>query len=179
MFYRNTLKKLKREGNILLRSQFLNSLSPLQRVEFLRFCHRRTYTEGEYIYYQNDPATGMYFIESGRVQLIIEKGSEEEEKKVITRELSPPESFGLLSIGYELRRTSSARSLTDCVLLGFFKPDFDSLKWRHPQIAVKFLEGVTGLVLKQLDRSTRKLIEVSGAETAFAIQNGSRYGSEE
>src|SRR5690554_6269156 len=129
MFNKKTLNKIKTQGTLIFNSRFLSSFSPLQRYEFLRFCHRRKYNEGEYIFYQNDPATGMYFIESGQVRLIVEKEAgvqELENDTSLTFDLTAPESFGALSIGYDLRRTSSARSLTDCVLLGFFKPDFES-----------------------------------------------------
>lgn len=173
------MKKFKNQGNIILNSRFLNSLSPLQRYEFLQLCHRRKYNEGEYIYYQNDPGTGMYFIENGRVQLIVENILDDSGKGELTYDLSPPESFGALSIGYDLRRMSSARCLTDCILLGFFKPDFETLKKRHPEIAVKFMETIATVAMKQLERTTRKLAEAADTHAAFSVQFSTYYSEEE
>lgn len=179
MAQKGLMDKIKCQGKIIMNSRFLRSLSTLERYEFLQLCHRRKYKEGEYIYYQNDPGTGMYFIESGRVQLIVENILDEKKDGELTYDLSEPESFGALSIGYELRRMSTARCLTDCILLGFFKPDFETLKKRHPEIAVKFLETIATLAMKQLEKTTRKLVETSDTHTAFSLQFTTYYTEED
>ncbi|MDR9417248.1 MAG: cyclic nucleotide-binding domain-containing protein, partial [Gracilimonas sp.] len=90
-------------------------------------------------------------------------------------ELSSPDSFGALSIGYNLRRKSSAKCMTDCELLGFFKPDFEVLRDRHPQIAVKFLQMLSNIALKQLETTSNKLAEVAGEQLALNIQFQTYY----
>jgi len=167
------LKALKKQSKIVLKSRFLENLSPLERYEFLQLCHRRKYNENEYIYYQGDPGTGMYFIEEGKVQLIVEPDDNSEEPKSYL--IEAPESFGALSIGYELRRMSSAKCLCDCTLLGFFKPDFETLRDRHPQIAVKFLETLSAIAMKQLEKTAEVLSEVKGSTSAFSIQFETYY----
>ncbi|MEX2602480.1 MAG: cyclic nucleotide-binding domain-containing protein [Balneolaceae bacterium] len=162
----------------MLKSRFLRNFTNLEKYEFLQFCHRRKYKEGEYIYYQNDPGTGMYFIESGRVQLIVVNNLEDAKTGNITFDLDAPDTFGMLSIGYELRRMSSAKCLTDCTLNGFFKPDFETLKKRHPDIAVKFLENVSTIAMKQLKRTTQKLVDVTDTKTAFSLQFKTYYEEE-
>ncbi len=169
------LKTLKDQGNIIFKSRFLKNLSSLERYEFLQLCHRRSYNKNEYIYYQGDPGTGMYFIEEGTVQLIVESRLESEEERSFT--IEAPESFGALSIGYELRRMSSVKCLTDCTLLGFFKPDFETLKNRHPSIAVKFMETLAFIAMKQLEISTQTLKEYAGPAKAYALQFEIYYGS--
>lgn len=168
------LKSIKNQSEIVFKSRFLKNLSPVERYEFLQLCHRRTYKAGEYIYYQGDPGTGMYFIEDGKIELIIE--SEEQEKPTFT--LEAPESFGALSIGYELRRMSSAKCLSDCILLGFFKPDFETLRDREPKIAVKFLEVLSMIAMKQLEKTTQTLREHSNMSTAFTLQFETYYSGE-
>lgn len=165
------VKRLKKQSDIVFKSRFLGNLNPAERYEFLQLCHRRSYKEGEYVFYKNDPGTGMYFIESGKVKLTIGNPEEAKSEELISElELTPPESFGVLSIGYDLRRKSSAQCVTDCELLGFFKPDFDVLRERHPQIAVKFLETLSNIALRQLDFTTRKLTELSDEQVALNIQ---------
>lgn len=165
----NPFKKVKNKSDIIFKSRFLKNLTPLERTEFLQYCHRRKYSKNEHIYYQEDPGTGMYFIEEGKVELIVDPnpGDEGDKKRY---PISAPESFGALSIGYELRRISSAQCLTDCVLMGFFKPDFETLKKRHPGIAVKFMETLAMIAMKQLEIVTNELKEVSSAERAFSLQ---------
>ena len=169
MFGSNRIEKAKNKADLIFNSRFLKNLTTLERSEFLQYCHRRQYKENEYIYYQGDPGTGMYFVEEGKVELIVEPepGSNGETHSYI---VESPESFGALSIGYELRRISNAKCLTDCTLMGFFKPDFETLKKRHPTIAVKFMETLATIAMKQLEIVTKELKKVSSAERAFSLQ---------
>jgi len=175
----NKFKQLKKQSDIVFGSRFLSTLNPAERYEFLQLCHHRNYKEGEYVFYRNDPGTGMYFIEDGKVLLAIgvqEENDVEKREDIITElELTPPDSFGVLSIGYNLRRKSSARCLSDCELLGFFKPDFEVLRDRHPKIAVKFLQMLSNIALRQLEATSQKLAEVSGEKTALNIQFQTYY----
>lgn len=169
MFGSEQFNNAKNKTNIIFHSRFLKNLTALERSEFLQYCHRRQYKEDEHIYYQGDPGTGMYFVEEGKVELVVEPepGTEGDSHSYM---IEAPESFGALSIGYELRRISSAKCLTDCTLMGFFKPDFETLKKRHPTIAVKFMETLAMIAMKQLEIVTKELKKVSSAERAFSLQ---------
>lgn len=170
------LKHLKDQSNIVFKSRFLANLNPAERYEFLQLCHRRSYKEGEYVFYKNDPGTGMYFIESGNIQLTIGSNDQETTEEILSQiELKSPESFGALSIGYNLRRKSSAKCITDCDLLGFFKPDFEVLRDRHPHIAVKFLQTLSNIALRQLETTSKKLAEVASEQEALNIQFQTYY----
>ncbi len=170
MFGSKQLKDIKKKSDIIFKSRFLKNLTMLERSEFLQYCHRRQYKEDEHIYYQGDPGTGMYFIEDGKVELIVEPEPGTQDQEVHSYIIESPESFGALSIGYELRRISSAKCLTDCTLLGFFKPDFETLKKRHPTVAVKFMETLAMIAMKQLEIVTKELKKASSAEKAFSLQ---------
>lgn len=175
MFKKSDLQKIRQQGNIVLKSELLSKLSLTERYELLQLCHRRRYKEGEFIYYQNDPGTGMYFIEEGTVQLRVMNNQAENEQDQYSINIQAPREIGTMSIGYEIRRMSSAKCLTDCILLGFFKPDFETLKKRNPETAVKFLEAISIRVMKQLEISMRKLSEVTGTPTAFSIHFETQY----
>lgn len=170
-------KRIKNQAEMVMSSKFLKSFTPLQRYEFLQLCHRRNYNEGEFIYYRNDPGTGMYFIEEGKIELTLSTANEKSNTPGLV--LHAPESFGALSIGYDLRRRSSARCVTDCVLLGFFKPDFETLSDRHPQIAVKFLQTLSNIALRQLERTSERLVEFTDPHTALKIQFDTYYADSE
>lgn len=179
MFGSNQFSKIKNKTDIIFKSRFLKNLTMLERSEFLQYCHRREYKEDEYIYYQGDPGTGMYFVEDGKVELIVEPEPDAENEDTHNYLIESPESFGALSIGYELKRISSAKCLTDCVLLGFFKPDFETLKKRHPNIAVKFMETLAMIAMKQLEITTKELKKASSAERAFSLQFQTYTSAEE
>lgn len=174
MFGSKKLDRFKKQSSLIANSRFLNNLTTMERYEFVQLCHSRKYKENEYIYYQGDPGTGMYFIEEGSVQLIVE-ASPDQEAAEQTHTLDPPDDFGALSIGYELRRMSSVKCLTDCTLLGFFKPDFETLKKRHPLIAVKFMETLAKIAMRQLELFTDEVRRESGISRAFALRFESYY----
>jgi len=173
----SNIKRLKQQSEIVFNSRFLKNLSVTERYEFLQLCHKRTYKEGEFVFYRNDPGTGMYFIQEGKIELTIdtydENTPEEDRKEGFL--LEAPESFGALSIGYNLRRKSTARCLSDCKLLGFFKPDFEVLRDRHPQIAVKFLETLSNIALRQLEAATKTIEELSDQHHALRVQFEAYY----
>lgn len=178
-------QKMKLQSNIVKNSELLKNLSPTERYEMLQLCHRRTFKSGEYVYYQNDPGSGLYFIEEGQIQLQVSNqpvkslssGLNPESEEVYTITVESPQEIGLVSVGYETQRLSSAQCLTDCTLLGFFNPDFETLKKRNPQTAVKFLEASSNRIMKQLDLSMQKIIEVADIKTAFQIQFETQYKS--
>lgn len=169
MFGSDQLDKLKKKGHVIFNSRFLQNLTVLERSEFLQYCHRRKYKKDEYIYYKGDPGTGMYFIEAGKVELILETEGDQDQNPY-SYTIEAPESFGALSIGYEIRRISNVKCLTDCTLLGFFKPDFETLKKRHPVIAVKFMETLAMVAMKQLEIVTNELKKEVGAKQALPLQ---------
>ncbi len=177
MFKKSDFKKIKKQSSIVFNSQLLTNLSPLERYELLQLCHRRKYKEGEFIYYQNDPGTGMYFIEEGNVRLAVTDGIDENVENHFHLDLTAPSEFGTMSMGYDIRRLSSAQCLTDCTLLGFFKPDFETLKKRRPETAVIFLESVSTKTMQQLEFTMRKLTEVLTVKESFSILFNSELDS--
>lgn len=172
----NKLTQVRKQLSIVFNSRFLKNLTPAERYEFLQLCHKRSYKKGEFVFYRNDPGTGMYFIQEGTIELMLDPTDSEQtdqENKSFCLEAS--DSFGALSIGYNLRRKSTAKCVTDCQLLGFFQPDFEVLRDRHPQIAVKFLQTLTNIALRQLEKSTYAIEQLAGQEKALKIQFDSYY----
>lgn len=161
------MASIRKQFRIILNNEFLKPFSTSERIEFLKLCHRRTYSQGEFVYHQGDPGTGMFFIEEGTVSLIVEErpGSD----SPYTLQIKEPSYFGLVPSSSDFRRKSSARCLTDCVLYGFFQPDFESLRKRHPKIATTFLESANTVLFKRLDAITDALAREVGTESAFKL----------
>lgn len=178
MLTSNSLKNLRLKSNVIFKSRFLKVLNPLERYEFIQLCNKRTYKAGEYIYYQGDPGTGMYFVQDGVVELIVESDDRDSDEPKPSFKIEPPESFGALSIGYEMRRMSSAKCITDCTLYGFFKPDLNTLCNRHPQIGIKILQVLNMIALKQLQATVRQLSTRTSVTIAHSLQFETYYTGE-
>jgi CRP-like cAMP-binding protein len=166
MFNSKKLERIKSQGRLIFKASFLENLSAAERYEFLQLCHRRTYKADEYIYYQNDPGTGMYLIEEGEVELRVE-GDGNVPPELF--KLSAPEAFGMLSLSHEMRRLSTARSVTETKLLGFFRPDLERLQGRHPKIAIKLHEMLNILLARQFQATIRNLEKVAGKTFAYSL----------
>jgi CRP/FNR family cyclic AMP-dependent transcriptional regulator len=181
MFKSSFLKTLQGEGRIVFKSRFLKNLSHTESYEFIQLCHRRSFKIGEYIYHQGDPGNGMYFIESGQVELIVENQlkTNEAENGESAFILDPPECFGNLSLAYDMRRMSSARAVSDVKVLGFFAADLDTLQKRHPKIALKFMNEVNRTLARQLEATIKTLVSNSDIADAYRLQFETYYASEE
>lgn len=179
MFNKKNLKKLRNQGSIVFNSKLLKDLTPFERYELLQLCHRRKFKEAEFVYHQNDPGAGMYFIEEGTVRIIVSRNGESTETEKFKMDIQAPSELGIMSIGYEIPRMATAQCLTDCTLLGFFKPDFETLKKRNPETAVKFLEAVTTQTMKQFEKSIQQLKKCVDLKIPFSILFQENYESEE
>lgn len=167
MFGSKKLKKLREQTNIIFNSAFLSKLTPAERYEFLQLCHHRRYKAGEFIFYKGDPGTGMYFVERGKVLLSpeIEDVAEDKPNMILTAS----QCFGTFSVLYELRRKYSVKCLTDVKVLGFFRPDYETLRNRHPQIAIKFMEAITLTAIKEVERANKRLVELTDEASTFDL----------
>ena len=169
MFKKNDFQKIRNQGHIVFKSNLLKNLTPFERYELLQLCHRRKFKEGEFIYHQNDPGAGMYFIEEGSIRLIVSGNAEKSDSEKFTLDVQAPSEIGIMSIGYEIPRMATAQCLTESTLLGFFKPDFETLKKRNPETAVKFLEAVSTQTMKRFEQSIDQLKKCTDLKTAFSI----------
>lgn len=81
-----------------------------------RSCHKA----GERLFSEGDAADCIYFIESGRVSIFIEKFATREEIQT----LGPGEFLGEMAVFFNNRRTASATILEDAALLCLSKSEF-------------------------------------------------------
>lgn len=91
--------------------------------------HERPFKRDEYIYYEGDPGLGLYLICEGRVRLA---RRDEQGNEADIAELGESDIFGALSIFEDLRRSETAQSRADTVLLGLFRPDLNAVAKRSP-----------------------------------------------
>ncbi|MEX0594207.1 MAG: cyclic nucleotide-binding domain-containing protein [Balneolaceae bacterium] len=161
-------------------SPLLSKLNPFQKVEFFQLCHERRFQEGEFVYYRNDPGSGIYFIEEGSVALTLPPDAlkSDAESGLRVLELEAPEHFGELSAESDRRRLTSARALEPCRLFGFFQSDYVTLKQREPGIALAVMEALNEWGLRTLDRLTDHLEQSVGLDGACKIRYSDRTEQE-
>ncbi len=93
----------------------------------------KSFQKGELVFSEGSRADYVYFIESGRVSVLLQKFADKEE--IAT--LGPGEYFGEMAFFYKGRRTASVAALTDIKLLAVAKDDFFALMKAEPAIARK------------------------------------------
>lgn len=162
-----SFSNLKNQTTVLLKSPFLAPFSPSERFSFLKYCHRRSYKAGEYIWHQGDPGSGFYLIEDGKIELEINKKEGSTEGYDI---VTCPDAIGVLSLIGETYRMTSTRCVTDCSLLGFFRPDFEILRDRNPRLAILVMQIVTKLAMTQLQEVFQYLKHEQGIPPELAVQ---------
>lgn len=85
----------------------------------------KSYQAGERIFSEGDAADYIYFIESGRVSIFIQKFSRKEEIQT----LGPGQYFGEMAVFFKDRRTASVMAVENSALLSIGKNEFlDLLK---------------------------------------------------
>ncbi len=94
---------------------------------------RQEYKEGERIFSEGAAADYIYFIESGRVSIFIQKFTVQEEIGI----LGPGEYFGEMAFFNKDKRNASAAALTDTTLLSVDKNVFLELVRTDRKIATK------------------------------------------
>jgi CRP-like cAMP-binding protein len=118
----------------------------------------RYYDQDERIFREGDAADFIYFIESGRVSIRIQKFTSQEE--IAT--LGPGECFGEMAILSNDRRTASVVALTDTTLLCVDKSVFLDLIRSNRAVAEKinhiFAERYDDLALKE------KVVDITGVK---------------
>lgn len=91
------------------------------------------YKKDDLIFSEGDAADYIYFIESGRVSIFIQKFTSREEISI----LGPGEYFGEMAVFYKDKRSASVVAITDTTLLGVDKRAFLDLLKNDRAIADK------------------------------------------
>ncbi len=131
-------------SSILKRIPIFEDLSGKELKAIEHIMHRRNYKAGEPIFRQGDAGVGMYVIEKGRVQIILEPAGH------VLAELEHGEFFGELALLDESPRSATAQAAVDCKMLGLFQPDLFGLIERDPALGVKVVVHLASIIGERL-----------------------------
>lgn len=117
--------------------------------EFYKVCTRKTYGYDQRIFYQDDPASELFIILEGEVQILLEPTtidatSGEMVNPKIVSTLAPGDSFGELAILIQSKRTATAKSSAKrTILLGCETSVFEQYCLQHRQDGIKMIFNVS------------------------------------
>ena len=127
-----------------------------------KIVHLRKFKEGEIVFKEDEPGTGMYLIKSGSIR-IAKQGNKQGDKNQedIISTLMQHDFLGELALIEETScaRTASAYADHESELVGFFKPDLMDIIQRNPRLGVKIVMRISEIVAARLRITTSALTE--------------------
>jgi CRP/FNR family transcriptional regulator, cyclic AMP receptor protein len=138
---------------VLAKISVFESLTPRELSKIAAIVHRRQYQPGEYVVRQNDPGLGMYVIERGEVNVMLE---EEETTKQLTT-LKEGDFFGEIALLDESPRSATVIARTESALIGFFRPDLFDLIEKSPATGLKIVLRLAEMLGERLRNSNMEI----------------------
>jgi CRP/FNR family transcriptional regulator, cyclic AMP receptor protein len=140
--------------------------------------HKREYRTGEPVFYQGDPGLGMYIIQDGEVSITI-SGKDGEARELAV--LGDGDFFGELSLLDESPRSADAICKTDCLLIGFFRPDLFELIEKHSTLGNKIVLKLAEIVAQRLRHTDKELSKLKSQleRSQVELKGDGSHGTEE
>ncbi len=138
--------------SVLAGVQVFESLSPEELGLVDRIVHRRVYNPMEVIVNQGVPGVGMYIIESGSAEVVLDA---DDGRRTRLATLTDGNFFGEMSLLDGSARAASVVATERSQLIGFFRADLMDLIARSPRLGFKIVSHITQLLAERL-RSTVK-----------------------
>jgi CRP/FNR family cyclic AMP-dependent transcriptional regulator len=142
---------------ILSKVPAFSDLKARELKEVAAIMHRREYRAGEPVFFEGDPGLGMYIIQDGDVSIQV-AGKDGERRELVV--LSDGDFFGELALLDESPRSADAVAKSDCLLLGFFRPDLFELIARKQELGIKIVLKLAEIVAQRLRRTDKELTKV-------------------
>jgi CRP-like cAMP-binding protein len=141
------------------------SLTLRELREVAHIVHKREYRAGEPVFFQGDPGLGMYIIQEGNVSITIadHKGTEKE-----LAVLSAGDFFGEIALLDESPRSANAVCVTDCLLIGFFRPDLFEIIEKNTALGIKIVLKLAEIVAQRLRATDQEISKLKSELDARA-----------
>jgi CRP/FNR family transcriptional regulator, nitrogen oxide reductase regulator len=143
----------------------------------LPLAQTRSYERGSFIFYEGDPATIFYILQTGRVRLTQLTA---EGQQIIIRYLGPGDGLGIIVALSDTTYPVTAETVADTQLLGWYKDDIQQLMLQYPTLALsglnliaqrfvglqaQFRELATERVEQRVARTLLRLVRQAGRRT--------------
>jgi CRP-like cAMP-binding protein len=157
-----------REGSteeLLSKVPAFADLSLRELREVAQIVHKREYRTGEPVFYQGDPGLGMYIIQEGKVSITIADQDGAEKELAV---LSAGDFFGEIALLDESPRSASAVCLTDCLLIGFFRPDLFEIVEKNSRLGIKIVLKLAEIVAQRLRTTDQEISKLKSELDALS-----------
>jgi len=132
------------------------NLNHRELEEVSKLLHDRIYKPDEYIFKRHAPGEGMFIIHSGIVNIIVGEASGNSQ---VLAELSNGDFFGEMALMEDEVRSAAALAKDHSRLLGFFRPDLETLFEINPSLGNKILQNLSKVVCTRLRKTNDLLME--------------------
>lgn len=146
--------------SFLKKLEVFKNFTDYELWELSKRLHKRNFDKGEVIFNESDLGVGFYFIVSGAVDIVAQDGEsiESDNKARVIVSLERNDYFGELAMLQDRHlRNAAAVAKEPCQLLGFFKPDLDTMIHEKPVVASKLLQSVSLIVANRLYSVTQEV----------------------
>ena len=133
--------------DILARIQIFDLLTGEEIRKVERLVHRRAYVPQETIVRQGTPGAGIYIIESGSADVLLETGRDRE---IRLATLTEGQFFGEMSLLDGAPRAASVTAVEATRVIGFFSPDLMDLIEQSPGLGFKIVLRTSQLMSDRL-----------------------------
>lgn len=140
--------------------ELLSDLSDQEVDQLVNFLDREQYVPGETIFYQEEPSTSLFIIQSGTVE-ISKMSSEEGDEYTPLVQLTEGNIFGEISFLTKSDRSASAVASTRVVLYSISRNNFENIITEHPSLACRIYDALVQVLCYRLQRTDRKLIDLA------------------
>ena len=139
-------------------------LTAKELKEVAAIVHRREYRINEPVFSQGDPGLEMYIIQTGDVAITI-AGKDGNERELVV--LNDGDFFGELALLDESPRSANARCKTECLLIGFFRPDLFELIEKKASLGIKIVLKLSEIVAQRLRETDKELSKIKNQLEQF------------
>ena len=124
-------------------------LSENELAGILSEASERTYAEGSFLFYQDDPAERIFVLIAGRIKLyqLADDG-----QQVLMRVMTPGMMFAAISLVHGAAYPVSAEAAEDCRVLSWSQETMLALIQRYPTMGLNALKVLAGHVREFQDR---------------------------
>jgi len=135
-------------------------IAPEIMNEIVNICSEEKYAEGTVLFKKGEEADCLYILEEGGLKLVIENGG------TITFSLDEPgEVFGWSSMVESGLYTASGFCATDLKVLKIKRGDLDKIFNLHPDVGLKVLKRLAGVISARLTEAYKDLLSTIGQDT--------------
>jgi len=141
----------------LKQNPILQHLDIAELKKVVELSERKTYKAGDFVFKQNEAATKLYFVDKGRVGIIMQPTST---RQVTVSTESRGGVFGWSALLHPRVYTAAAKCFEDCELLALEGTKLRELCYREPRLGVKVMEGLASLIAARLDSTRLQLMDM-------------------